>query len=96
MEGGGGGGRVPRRAAFNHSSVCPYVLFSVVPILLGQWKMRKSEGGLADMNGFSVTRGILLEESRVLVYGFVLPETLIDLLMSPEVSDFCFLKCGFR
>lgn len=48
-----------------------------------------SEAGLADANGFSVTRGILLEESRVLVYGFVLSDTLIDLLMSPEVSHFC-------
>lgn len=52
-------------------------------------KMRKSEAGLADADGFSVTRGILLEESRVLAYGFVLSDTLIDLLMSPEVSHFC-------
>lgn len=36
------------------------------------------KAGLADMNGFSVTPGILLEEeSRVLVYDFVLPDTLI-------------------
>lgn len=52
-------------------------------------KMRKREAGLANANGFSVTWGILLEESRVLVYGFVLSDTLIDLLMSPEVSHFC-------
>lgn len=45
------------------------------------------------MNGFSVTLGILLEEeSRVLVYDFVLPDMLIDLLMSPKVSDSCELK----
>lgn len=64
--------------------------FSV--LFLYSWangKMRKSEAGLADTNGFSVTGGILLEESRVLVYGFVLSDTLIDLLMSPEVSHFC-------
>lgn len=51
------------------------------------------KAGLADMNGFSVTPGILLEEeSRVLVYDFVLPDTLIDLLMSPKVSDFLCVK----
>lgn len=47
-------------SASDRSFFCLRVLFSSAPALLGQWKIRKIQVGLADMNGFSVIPGILL------------------------------------